>query len=45
MLLDVKWTETKNQIVDTKMAMALLTELQKRGITNIGFTVVPQETT
>jgi len=45
MLLDVKWTETKNQIVDTKMAIALMQELQKRGISNISFKTIDEKAT
>lgn len=45
MLLDVKWTETKNQIVDTKMAMALMHELQKKGILDVSFKLVEDNST
>lgn len=44
MLLNISWTETKNQIVDTKMGMALMTELQKRGILNVNFKIVEETT-
>jgi len=39
MLLNLTWTETKNQIVDIKMALALVQELNKRGCNNVHFTV------
>ncbi len=44
MLIDITWTETKNQIVDTKMALVLMSELQKKGINDISFKTVSQET-
>ena len=44
MLIDITWTETKNQIVDTKMALVLMSELQKKGINDISFKTVRTET-
>jgi len=43
MLLDVTWTEKKKQTVDIKMAMVLVSELDKRGIKDVNFTLFKEE--
>jgi len=43
MLLDISWTEKKKTIVNIELAMKLVGELSKKGVTDISFKCLPPE--